>query len=225
MNEKALLVFSKVPRKGLVKRRLSAQIGTDRAFSLFLTLFKKTLSEAEKVKAERYLFLWPQDFNPEEVFSLFPGAGKFSLRPQSGQDLGERMKRALEDIFSRGHKRAVLVGTDIPELSSSLIEEAFLHLKGKDLVLGPARDGGYYLIGIRRGLSRWENLFEEISWGGPKVLEETLERASAIKADLFLLPELFDLDTEEDLKLWLLKENPSDKKGKRSRWWQRGSGS
>ncbi len=199
VEKRALIIFSKVPRKGLVKRRLAAQIGTERAFYYFSLLFRKTLNEAFFLAARKFLYLWPEDWTPEELSPFSDLIGAFTLKSQSGADLGERMLQALKEVMGQGFQKVLLVGADIPFLSREILEEAFSALQSKEMVLGPAEDGGYYLIGFRRETSGWEALFEGIPWGGAEVFEKTLKKARLIGVSIHLLPPLFDVDTAEDL--------------------------
>ncbi len=121
------------------------------------------------------------------------------LLRQKGAHLGERMKNGFDWAFDRGAKRAILLGTDCPELSEEVLLEGFSLLSQCDLVLGPARDGGYYLIGLRRPCSA---LFENISWGTSRVFDETIQRTRAAGISTRFTRTLSDLDTIEDLPLF-----------------------
>jgi len=122
-----------------------------------------------------------------------------ACRPQGGGDLGRRMARAFQDAFDAGHGSAVIVGSDCPGIAPQLVRTAFDVLGRCDLVLGPAEDGGYYLIGMQRFLPE---VFEGISWGTDRVLAETLERGRRHGLSWELLPRLADVDRPEDLAVW-----------------------
>jgi len=126
------------------------------------------------------------------------GAGQVYRRQGSG-DLGDRMHDAFQDGLRRGAKRMVVIGTDCPELTPRIVGDAFDGLAENDLVLGPAEDGGYYLIGLSRPTRA---LFEGISWGTSQVLDSTLEVARGLGLSVALLPRLGDVDRPEDLHLW-----------------------
>jgi rSAM/selenodomain-associated transferase 2/rSAM/selenodomain-associated transferase 1 len=115
---------------------------------------------------------------------------------QCAGDLGERMAHALSTAFQKGCHRVILFGTDIPELSASVLEQAFERLKEKDMVIGPSTDGGYWLIGLKKDA----DLFADIPWGTKGVLQETLSRAERLSLSADLLNPLTDIDTVEDLK-------------------------
>jgi rSAM/selenodomain-associated transferase 1 len=204
--DSALIVFSKVPRRGYVKTRLAARIGGKRALSCVATLLERCLSVASKVTAGRYLYLAPADWREEEIAPFSRLLRFFELRPQSGPTLGERMAAAVSYAFLTGCRKAVIIGSDIPLIKGDDVEEAFAALESADLVLGPSDDGGYWLLGLRAGLDSWKALFSGIPWGGNQVLEETVGRAGALGLRVCMLRRLFDVDTEEDVKRWLVME-------------------
>jgi rSAM/selenodomain-associated transferase 2 len=123
----------------------------------------------------------------------------FPYRPQGTGDLGCRMGRAFAEAFSEGVDRAVIIGTDCPEITPELICESFERLATSNLVFGPATDGGYYLIGLRRPAPE---LFTNIPWGSERVLEETLRLANELSLNVSLLKALSDVDRPEDLPVW-----------------------
>jgi len=119
--------------------------------------------------------------------------------PQGRGDLGRRMLRAFEDAFSAGFLRVVVIGTDCPEIREKHLGKAFSCLGKGRVVLGPAKDGGYYLIGLQESA---DGLFERVSWGTERVLRETLERAESLALTVDLLEPLRDVDRPEDLPVW-----------------------
>jgi hypothetical protein len=139
-------------------------------------------------------------YTPEwalEAFKDIYGEKFAEYHPQEGADLGERMARAFDCAFGRGAKKAVIVGTDVPTMPVYYICAAFNRLDGSDLVLGPAVDGGYYLVGLKRPEPR---LFGGIEWSGAGVLKETLSRARSLGMKVDFLPGLRDIDTFDDLR-------------------------
>ena len=128
----------------------------------------------------------------------------FSYRPQGNGDLGCRMETALADAFGQGHESVVIIGSDIPDITSDIVQEAFEKLQTTDLVLGPAADGGYYLIGLNMSAMQQSHgqLFENIAWGTEKVLSQTLENATRIGLSHALLVTLKDVDRPDDLVVW-----------------------
>jgi rSAM/selenodomain-associated transferase 1 len=120
----------------------------------------------------------------------------FAYRSQTGEDLGQKMRAAFAEGFDGGATAIVLIGTDCPGLDRQTILEAFDHLNSVDLVLGPARDGGYYLIGLTR---LYPKLFEGIAWGTERVLANTIKIATELNLSVAYLHELNDIDRPEDL--------------------------
>jgi hypothetical protein len=133
---------------------------------------------------------------------------QWTYRGQGEGDIGARMARALAEAFAEGAPAAVLVGTDIPDLSGAILAEAFQRLADHDIVIGPAADGGYYLIGLRR--ERFAELapllFQGIAWGGENVLRDTLSALAPSGVAVHLLPMLRDIDRPEDLAVWEFAE-------------------
>lgn len=187
--EDALLIFIKNPVKGKVKTRIAQTAGEDMAYSIYLALLEYTRSIAMQVNADRLLYysdtLQREDAWPED---------QFQKHLQKGLTLGERMCNAFADAFPR-YQRVVIIGSDCPGLRSALIHQAFNMLNEVPIVLGPARDGGYYLLGLQQ---HTPVLFEEIAWSTPQVFAQTMEKAAQIGVVPRLLPMLADIDTEAD---------------------------
>ena len=188
MKKEVVLVFQKNEVLGKVKTRLASGMGELRALEIYRHLVQMTYSALAEVPVSIWTYF--SDFIPETVNS--PIAKSFA---QEGQDLGERMAGAFARSFELGMDKVVLIGTDCPTLQSQHLNEAFEALTHSDLVLGPATDGGYYLIGMKR---RADYLFEGISWSTSQVLTETLNVASQHGLTTTLLQELNDIDTSED---------------------------
>jgi len=188
MKKEVVLVFQKNAILGKVKTRLASGMGELRALEIYRHLIQSTYSVLEDVSAPVWTYY--SDFIPETVNP--PIAKSFV---QEGHDLGERMANAFARSFESGMEKVVLIGTDCPSLQSQHLNQAFEALIHSDLVLGPATDGGYYLIGMKR---KADYLFEGISWSSAEVLSQTLAVASANGLDFTLLDELSDIDTQED---------------------------
>ena len=133
------------------------------------------------------------------------GDGIF-YRSQGNGDLGQRMHRAFEDSFVAGSKATVILGTDCPGVTPDILDQAFTLLRNQNLVLGPATDGGYYLIGLRRPIAE---LFMDIDWGTETVLRQTLAATEQVGVNIAWLPPLSDIDTPEDLSVWEAMQPPS----------------
>jgi hypothetical protein len=188
MKKEVVLVFQKNEVLGKVKTRLAAGMGEPRALEIYRHLVQSTYSVLEHVSAPVWTYY--SDFIPEIVNS--PIEKSFV---QEGRDLGERMANAFARSFESGMEKVVLIGTDCPTLQSQHLNQAFEALTHSDLVLGPATDGGYYLIAMKR---KADYLFEGISWSTSEVLSQTLAVATAHGLHFTLLDELSDIDTRED---------------------------
>lgn len=200
--ERRLMVFLRAPRPGEVKRRLAASLDGEAAAAIYRVLVTRTLSA---VTGDDGVELWhtPDDAGDEVSHWARPG---WRLRPQGEGDLGERMQRAFESAFGEGAKRVVLVGTDAPGLTAADLEQAFDRLTANEVVLGPALDGGYWLIGMT---APRPELFADMPWSTGEVLRRTEERAVAAGLRVARLRELRDVDTLEDWRSWL-RESAED---------------
>lgn len=191
MHQKALLmIFVKNPEPGKVKTRLAETAGREKA----LTIYKKLLTYTQKITELL-------DIDKQIWYSRYVGDGdewdpkNYTKKVQQGKDLGERMKHAFEEAFSKGYQRVVIIGSDCAELTAKLIQQAFTSLKDHDVVVGPSFDGGYYLLGMN---AFHPGLFDEIEWSTSRVLPQTTEKVKQKKLDLYLLPKLNDVDDEAD---------------------------
>jgi hypothetical protein len=190
-----LVVFVKEPRAGRVKTRLAAALGDEAAAAVYRTIAEGvvagTLPEAGEY--ERLVFYDPPDAG-ERMRSWLP-AGR--LRKQAAGDVGARMADAFARCFARGARRVAIVGSDAPAVGRAEAREAFAALGAHDVVLGPAHDGGYWLVGLR---APQPALFEGVAWSTPSVLAETLARAAARGLSVARLDPRRDVDTIEDLR-------------------------
>ena len=186
---KALIIFIKNPEPGKVKTRLAASVGNDRALEIYQLLLAHTRSVATGVDAHRLLyyssFIDTQDDWP---------ATSFQKSVQAGGDLGARMSDAFRDAFAT-HEKVVIIGSDCRELSADFVNQAFAELEKHDFVVGPALDGGYYLLGMR---AFHPEVFEQVEWSTENTLNQTLKQMIHPKRSVFLLPELSDVDYIED---------------------------
>jgi len=189
---RVLGLFAKRPQPGQVKTRLAAELSSDKAARIAEAFLMDTMERLACAAAQRILL-----YTPDDAETYFSGIskGRFILRPQGSGDLGQRLFACLRQCFAEEAGSVVLVGTDSPTLPLEYIEQAFTALEGADLVLGPAADGGYYLIGCRRLLPR---LFDGVAWGSSRVLGETVARFDPQAGRLALLPPWYDIDTLDD---------------------------
>lgn len=191
MMDNALIIFIKNPVKGKVKTRLAITIGDDMALAIYQKLLKHTLNIVEHIAADKFIFF--SDAIDESIgYSNTP----VHKVVQSGNDLGEKMKSAFVQLFKTGYKRITIIGTDCPGITANILEGAFSKLNNSDVVIGPANDGGYYLLGIKE---MYNYLFEKIAWSTSAVLHSTIERCKTNNLSYCLLTALSDVDEEEDL--------------------------
>ncbi|UCF67281.1 MAG: TIGR04282 family arsenosugar biosynthesis glycosyltransferase [Acidobacteriota bacterium] len=199
-----LLVFVRSPRPGRVKTRLIARLGAHGAARLYRELAEQVARQAGRL--ERPGLVQRAVVDPpgaiEEV-SAWLGP-RFEAVAQRAGDLGERLSGAFEEAFDEGARRVVAIGTDCVDVTPVLLGEAFDELMRADAVLGPALDGGYYLIGLARP---FPSAFERIPWSSERTLQVTRERLSDAGARIALLPALRDVDDEADLDL-LIEAHP-----------------
>ena len=141
-----LIVFTRYPEPGTAKTRLIPLLGADGAADLQRKMTEHTLLQVKRLSTQRALSVEIRyEGGNKNLMQTWLGQN-FEYRPQSSGDLGQRMKRSFEDAFGAGATTAVIIGTDIPEITEGIIEKAFVVLQQKNMALGPAKDGGYYLI-------------------------------------------------------------------------------
>ncbi len=191
-----ILLFIKAPLKGRVKSRLASILGEDAALELYRSFALDILDTIERTGHPCTIFFYPPDSG--EAVTAWLGPGRTCL-PQEGEDLGLRMANAFATIFNRGDSRAILIGSDLPDLPADLLSGALKALDDHDAVIGPARDGGYYLIGFRRE-TFLPDVFQGIEWSTNRVFAETVARFERLGKRVFLAPAWRDVDTPEDLK-------------------------
>lgn len=197
----ALIIFTKNPEPGKVKTRIADSLGPEQAYLIYLQLLDTIRATCRQVKAVSYVFY--SDFI--DLADDWPSP-PFLKRLQSGADIGIRMNHALSEVLDH-HPKAVLVGADVPEIHASHISAAFQLLDDVPLVLGPAADGGYYLIGLTQPRPE---LFHHIKWSTSTVLDETLLRCSELSIPYHLLETLHDIDTADDWFSYLYRKAFTD---------------
>lgn len=189
-----LLVMAKYPSPGSVKTRLASQIGEAAACRLYDAFVRDLADRLEAVELPLTWAFWP----PDAPFpSIVPGK---RCVPQAGSDLGERLEHAVAECFRTIPAPVIVIGVDSPHLDLAWLREAADALAGgADGVFGPAEDGGYYLIGVRRAAAT-ERLFRDIPWSTRDVARVTLERARSLGLAVHLLPAWYDVDDPESLR-------------------------
>lgn len=193
--ETCILLFVKYPEKGQVKVRLSVDLNEKIVQELYRCFVHDTLTTLKKIDSQLFISFFPVE--AQKKFLKWLGSTALLL-PQNGADLGERMKNSFADVFTQGFQRAVLIGSDSPDLPSKYIEQAFISLQTRDAVLGPTVDGGYYLIGFHTNTFT-PSVFEDIPWGNQMVFQETVMKIKQAHRSLGLLPIWSDVDTITDL--------------------------
>lgn len=191
------LIFSRYPEPGLTKTRLIPALGGKGAAELQRWMTEKVVAEAGRLAAGRSglsLELAISGGDERQVVAWL--GSQLPCREQVGNDLGARLAFAFDQAFARGFQRVVVVGGDCPELTSDILSRAFDRLRHEEMVLGPAADGGYYLMGLRRAVPQ---LFQGITWGSDQVLRQTVRAARQADMEPSLLPRLIDVDRPADL--------------------------
>jgi len=182
--------------KGRVKTRVAQHTGDEWALRLYRAMVGDLACNLRPLAKQVLFYEAP---SPASVHDANTGLQGFELRRQRGGDLGARMYNALEEVLENDAPRALLIGTDIPQISEKLLQSYLELLDSCDTVIGPAADGGYYLIGCSgSGLSR--RLFEDIPWSSGAVLSLTLERAKECGFRVGVGPPMRDIDTWDDLE-------------------------
>ncbi len=178
-----LILFLKVPVKGMVKTRLAKETGEDAALLLYKAFITDLLATISRCNFSFTIFFHP--VSEEKLLMVFPGEG-YRYLSQEGGDLGEKMSKAFERIFAEGKERVILIGSDTIDISREEFQLAFHALREQDSVIGPSEDGGFYLIGFRReGFKK--RLFRNIPWSTNDVFDRMVERLRK-NGSLFFLP-------------------------------------
>ena len=196
MSKTLLIVFVKNNILGKVKTRLAKTVGDNKAFEVYKQLIDITEECSLKVDSDKHIY-----FSEKVITSKWVDELKFV---QQGNSLGDRMSNAFENGFKQGYEKVILIGSDLPEISPSIIQEGFDKLEKSEVVFGPAEDGGYYLIGMKK--SR-KFIFENKPWSETGLLEITLDELGKQDVSFYLLQTLNDIDTFEDLKSSKLYNN------------------
>lgn len=190
----AILIFARVPQLGRVKTRLAAEIGAEAALAIYMRLARHTVREALALApgvAVRVHFTPPDAGDEGRWLGPEP-----TYIPQAEGDLGARLDRAFRDAFGEGFTRVIVVGSDLPDLTTARLRDALAQLEHNEAVLGPSCDGGYYLLGLRRPMPE---VFRDITWSTAAVFGETMERLRMVRVQPAILETLRDVDQAEDL--------------------------
>ena len=191
VNNRALIVFAKVPEAGKVKTRLSPPLSADDAAKLYESFLLDALEVYNAMDVDVVLYLGAES-RGRKNYPEFERA-----RFQEGATLGERMSNAFRDMFDGGYRRVCIIGTDHPTLGLEKIEEGFSSLEHSTAVIGPSADGGYYLLGMN---TYQPELFDGMTYSHPSVFAETIERARQSRIGIAVLDEWYDVDDEASLR-------------------------
>jgi len=192
-SKQALIIFARKPTLGKVKTRLAATLGEAKALEIYSKLLAHTRAVIAKVDCDKYVFL-----TQEVTDDFWQG---FDTEIQQGNILGERMQYAFDLLFNKGYEKVLIIGTDCPAISTKIVSSGFEKLQNHDVVIGPAEDGGYYLLGMS---NMYNTLFENISWSSELVCNQTIEKIKEQNLSHTLLQTLNDVDEERDVpEHWL----------------------
>lgn len=188
----ALIIFVRNPELGKVKTRLAQTVGPQMALDIYKQLLQHTLDITKKLAVNKYVF-YAGAFSEMDMWKE---SGYYQLL-QKNADLGEKMHHSFRMLFEKEHSKVVIIGSDCIELTQEIIQQAFDVLTTNDAVIGPANDGGYYLLGIKM---LYPHLFTNKQWSTGDVYETTINDFKKLDLKYFVLPVLIDIDTEEDWK-------------------------
>ena len=190
MSKNLLIVFTRNPELGKVKTRLAKTVGNAIALKIYTFLLERTRDIAVQVSADKAIY-YSVKVRENDIWD----ANIFQKHQQVGEDLGIRMLHAFKNGFKAGYEKVMIIGSDLYDLTAETIENAFMALENNEVVIGPAEDGGYYLLGMN---SLEEKVFKNKDWGTETVRKDTLEDLKDKK--VFLLGELNDVDVFEDIE-------------------------
>jgi uncharacterized protein len=194
--KRLLLLFVRAPELGKVKTRLAEAVGPEVALEIYIHLLQHTRQVTEKLQTDKAVYFADAIVEDE----LWP-KGIYQHHLQTQGDLGQKMQTAFEDAFAAGYRSVVIIGSDCKQLTPEIIEQAFDALKTHEVVIGPALDGGYYLLGMNK---LYPELFQNKTWSTSTVFAETLYEVERLHLSHKLLPELSDVDHVEDVDFdWL----------------------
>ena len=185
-----LLIFTRNPELGKAKTRLAKTVGDEKALEIYKFLLDKTKEITSKVTSDKAVY-YSVKIRENDIWD----AKSYQKHQQVGEDLGIRMLNAFKHSFAAGYQKVMIIGSDLFDLTSENIENAFQQLDSNDVVLGPAEDGGYYLLGMN---ALQEDIFKNKDWGTASVRKDTL--IDLQDKAVFLLKELNDVDVFEDIE-------------------------
>ncbi len=198
MNQQLLLIFTKNPELGRVKTRLAKTIGDQKALEVYQYLLDHTRAITTQLKQVDKSVFYSKFVDDNDLWV----ATQYQKQVQTGEGLGERMSNAFAWGFGQSYQSIIIIGSDCIEITQAIIEEAFVALQTQDFVIGPAKDGGYYLLGMK---APYPEVFENKTWSTNSVFQSTLQDLQARSSQIHCLPELSDVDTVDDLASFPVK--------------------
>ena len=192
----ALIIFVRKPELGKIKTRLAKDLGDEKTLEVYKDLLQHTHDITIDLSCDKFIF-YTDSVENNDIWEN----NLYNKYEQEGETLGDRMMQAFHYVFQAGYKKAVIIGSDCPSLSPTIIDEAFERLGNDDVVIGPSTDGGYYLLGMSKLIPE---LFQHKNWSTDTVLEYTIKDTVALKKQCSFLIELTDIDTIEDYKKFYL---------------------
>lgn len=186
----ALIIFTRNPELGKCKTRLAKTLGDQSALDIYKHLLQHTANVSKEVDADRFVF-YSEAINKDDIWRV----AHFRKKLQKGIDLGERMHNAFDELLSSGYEKVIIIGSDLLDLNATIIENAISELDNHDVVLGPAQDGGYYLLGMKQ---LHPAIFKNKAWGTETVRQDTI--LDLKNKNVSLLKLLNDIDTFDDMK-------------------------
>ncbi|WP_299250753.1 TIGR04282 family arsenosugar biosynthesis glycosyltransferase [uncultured Lacinutrix sp.] len=189
MHKNLIITFTRNPELGKVKSRLAKGIGEASALEVYKFLLEHTKNVLSKLDCDRAIY-YSVKIREDDIWD----SETFSKHQQFGDDLGARMQNAFENGFKKGYDKIIIVGSDLYDLNTEIINQAFKQLDTNDNVIGPAEDGGYYLLGMK---TLNPAVFDIENWGTETVYKQTV---SKLTSSLYVLKTLNDIDYVEDLK-------------------------
>jgi rSAM/selenodomain-associated transferase 1/rSAM/selenodomain-associated transferase 2 len=194
----SVILFVKYPVEKKVKTRLAKRIGNKKAVNIYSLLAENVVKNIQRLKNTYNYIFYSEESEKEKIKNWIKGG--YFYAPQKGNGLGEKMSNAFKLVFGHGATKVLIVGTDIPDVSTDVIEEAIRVLDQYDVVIGPSPDGGYYLLGMKKFTPE---LFENITYSTNTVFEDTIEKMKTKNLSYTTLETLEDIDTESELMNWL----------------------
>jgi rSAM/selenodomain-associated transferase 1 len=193
LEKNALCIFAKYPELGKVKTRLAKDIGDEKALKVYKSILTDLVKDHKDNGYDLYIAFTPIE-KEKDFKKLFENPDFF---PQKGKNLGKKMHNAFRFLLNN-HKKVIIIGSDMPDLTSKAVKNSFKLVDRKDIILGPSFDGGYYLIGMKKSY----NIFSNIEWSTSLVLTKTLELIKNKNLSFSLLEKKHDIDTIQELELY-----------------------